>query len=123
MTRPLSGIVLIPDRLYQVAAVEGASPWFTVCHVTLRLMAPVLVLLDLRDVVLVLQVTFIPVLLVPGGGPRESTLTPPLVLYERAFLYGELGYASMLSLVLLVSTALVVGITALVARPWLRRAF
>jgi multiple sugar transport system permease protein len=114
---------MIPDRLYQVAAVEGASPWFTVRHVTLRLMAPVLALLALRDVVLVLQVTFIPVLLVTGGGPRESTLTPPLVLYERAFLYGELGYASMLSLVLLVSTAVVVGITALVTRPWLRRAF
>jgi multiple sugar transport system permease protein len=106
-----------------VAAVEGASPWFTVRHVTLKLMAPVLALLALRDLVLVLQVTFIPVLLVTRGGPRESTLTPPLVVYERAFLYGELGYASMLSLVLLVSTAVVVGIAALVARPWMRRAF
>lgn len=113
---------MIPDRFYQVAAVEGASPWFTVRHVTLKLMAPVLALLALRDVVLVLQVTFIPVLLVTRGGPRESTLTPPLVIYERAFLYGELGYASMLSLVLLVSTAVVVGIAALAARPWLGRA-
>ena len=112
---------MIPDRYYEVAAVEGASAWFTVRRVTLRLMAPVLALLALRDVILVLQVTFVPVLLVTEGGPRESTLTPPLVVYERAFLYGELGYASMLSLVLLVSTAVVVGAAAFAARPWLRR--
>ena len=114
---------MIPSRLYQVAAVEGASPWFTVRRVTLRLMAPVLALLALRDLVLVLQVTFVPVLLVTAGGPRESTLTPPLVIYERAFLYGELGYASMLSLALLVSTAVVIGLAARLARPWLRRTF
>ncbi len=114
---------MIPERLYQVAAVEGASPWFTVRTVTLRLMAPVLALLALRDVILVMQVTFVPVLLVTGGGPRESTMTPPLVIYERAFLYGDLGYAAMMSLVLLVSTAVVVGLVALVARPWRRAAF
>jgi multiple sugar transport system permease protein len=113
---------MIPQRLYQVAAIEGASPWFTVRKVTLRLMAPVLALLALRDLILVLQVTLVPVLLVTRGGPRESTLTPPLVIYERAFLYGDLGYASMLSLILLVSTAVVVGLAALAARPWLRRA-
>ncbi len=114
---------MIPARLYQVAAVEGASPWFTVRKLTLRLMAPVLALLALRDVILVMQVTFVPVLLVTGGGPRESTMTPPLVIYERAFLYGDLGYAAMQSLVLLVSTAVVLGLVALVARPWRHAAF
>jgi multiple sugar transport system permease protein len=114
---------MIPARLYQVAAVEGASPWFTVRKLTLRLMAPVLALLALRDVLLVMQVTsFVPVLMVTEGGPNESTTTPPLVIYQHAFLSGELGYAAMLSLVLLVSTAVVVGLVALVARPW-RRAF
>jgi multiple sugar transport system permease protein len=112
---------MIPARLYQVAAVEGASPWFTVRKVTLRLMAPVLALLALRDVILVVLVTFVPVLLVTDGGPRQSTRTPAVAIYERGFLSGELGYASMLSLVVLVSTAVVVGLAALVARPWLRR--
>jgi multiple sugar transport system permease protein len=111
---------MIPARLYQVAAVEGASPWFTVRKVTLRLMAPVLGLLALRDVLLVMQVTFVPALIVTDGGPNESTTTPSLVIYEHAFLSGELGYAAMLSLVLLVTTAVVVGLVALVARPWRR---
>jgi multiple sugar transport system permease protein len=114
---------MIPERLYQVAAIEGASPWFTVRKVTLRLMAPVLALLALRDLILVVQVTFVPALMVTGGGPRESTTTPSLVIYDRAFVFGEWGYAAMLSLTLLVSTAVVVGLVAVVARPWLRRAF
>jgi multiple sugar transport system permease protein len=114
---------MIPARLYQVAAVEGASPWFTVRKVTLRLMAPVLALLALRDVLLVTQVTLVPVLLVTDGGPHGSTTTPALEIYERAFLSGELGYAAMLSLVLLGSTAVVIGLVALVARPWRRAAF
>jgi multiple sugar transport system permease protein len=113
---------MIPDRLYQVAAIEGASAWFTVRKVTLPLMAPVLALLALRDVILVSQVTLVPVLMVTDGGPHASTMTPPLVIYERSFVSGEWGYASMLSLSLLVSTAVVVGILLLVARPWRRAA-
>jgi multiple sugar transport system permease protein len=109
---------MIPHRLYQVAAIEGASPWFTVRKVTLRLMAPVLALLALRDLILVMHVTFVPALMLTDGGPGGSTLTPPLVIYDRAFVFGEWGYASMLSLALLVSTAVVVGVVALVARRW-----
>jgi multiple sugar transport system permease protein len=111
---------MIPARLYQVAAVEGASPWFTVRKVTLRLMAPVLALLALRDVILVVLVTLVPVLIVTDGGPRGSTVTPALAIYERGFLSGDLGYASMLSLVLLVSTAVVVGVVAVGTRRWFR---
>ncbi|MGH3368221.1 MAG: carbohydrate ABC transporter permease [Nocardioidaceae bacterium] len=107
---------LIPERLYEMAAVEGAHPWYVVRRITLSLMAPLVALLAVRDVILVLQVTFVPVLLVTGGGPRYGTLTSPLYLYQRAFLYGELGYASALSTLLLVMTAVVVGLLALVAR-------
>lgn len=107
---------LIPQRLYEMAAVEGASAWYTTRHVTLRLLAPLVALLAVRDTLLVLQVTFVPVLLVTEGGPRYATLTTPLYIYRRAFLYGDLGYASTLSLLLLALTALVIGIVLLTAR-------
>lgn len=107
---------LIPSRLYEMAAVEGASAWYTTRRVTLRLLAPLVALLAVRDTLLVLQVTFVPVLLVTEGGPRYATLTTPLYIYRRAFLYGDLGYASTLSLLLLALTALVLGIVLLTAR-------
>ena len=49
---------------------------------------------------------FVPALLVTEGGPANATTTAPLHLYVRAFEYGELGYASTLSVTLLVLTAL-----------------
>ncbi len=84
--------------------------------VTVVFLAPLLALLAFRDVILMLQVLFVPVLLVTDGGPRYATLTSPLDIYREAFLYGDLGYASALSLLLLVLTGLVVGLQLLLAR-------
>ena len=110
----------IPETLYEAAASEGAPPVYVLRRLTLPLMAPLLALLAVRDVVLLLQVSFIPVLLVTEGGPRDATITPPLYLYQRAFVYGELGYASALSVVLLLLTALALGIQLLVLRRIMR---
>lgn len=110
----------IPERLYEAAAVESARPSYVLRRLTLPLMAPLLGLLALRDLVLLLQVSFLPVLLVTEGGPRDATLTPPLYLYQRAFVYGELGYASALSVLLLLLTAVALAAQALVLRRVLR---
>jgi len=110
----------IPDLLYEAAAVEGARPAYVVRRLTLPLMAPLLGLLAARDLVLLLQVSFVPVLLVTEGGPRDSTITPPLYLYQRAFGYGELGYASALSVLLLVLTGLVLLVQAVLMRRLFR---
>jgi multiple sugar transport system permease protein len=107
---------LIPARLYEAAAVEGARAGYTFRHVTLPLLAPVLALLALRDLVAVLQVAFVPVLLVTEGGPYYATLTTPLHLYQRAFTYGELGYGSALAMTLLVITGLAVAAQVLLLR-------
>lgn len=102
----LAARAAIPDRLYEALAVEGASPWFTTWRVTLPLMAPLILVLAVRDVVVVVQNAFVPALLVTEGGPALATTTAPLHLYVRAFEYGELGYSSTLSVTLLVLTTL-----------------
>lgn len=95
----------IPSHLYEAAAVDGASPWFVTRRVTLPLMAPVLGLLALRDVVLSLQVNFVPAMIVTDGGPAYATTYVPLFVYRQAFRYFRLGYASALSVTLFVLTA------------------
>lgn len=102
----LAARAAIPDRLYEALAVEGASPWFTTWRVTLPLMAPLILVLAVRDVVVVVQNAFVPALLVTEGGPALATTTAPLHLYVRAFEYGELGYSSTLSVTLLLLTTL-----------------
>ncbi|MFI7672758.1 carbohydrate ABC transporter permease [Actinophytocola sp. NPDC049390] len=102
----LAARLAIPSCLHEAIEVEGGSPWFAMTRVTLPLMAPIVLVLAVRDMVVVVQNAFVPALLVTDGGPANATLTAPLLIYRRAFEYGELGYASTLSVALLVLTAI-----------------
>ena len=114
-TVALAARIAIPAHLHEAIEVEGGSAWFAMTRVTLPLMAPVVIVLAVRDVVVVVQNAFVPALLVTGGGPAHATLTAPLLIYRRAFEYGELGYASTLSLTLLVLTAAAAAIPLWIA--------
>lgn len=109
---------LIPEQLYEAAAVDGASPWLTLRKITLPLMAPILTLLALRDVVLSFQINFTPALLVTEGGPRYATTYLPLYAYRQAFRYFRLGYASAMTLTMFVLTALIVYFQYRLIRRW-----
>lgn len=99
---------MISPSLYEAASVDGAGPWFTLKRVTLPLMAPAMALLALRDIIMSLQVSFVPALIVTDGGPRYATTYLPLYVYRTAFTYFRFGYAAALSLSMFVITALVV---------------
>lgn len=108
----------IPNSLYEAAAVDGAKPLFTLTRLTLPLMGPVLALLALRDVVLSLQVNFVPALLLTDGGPRYATNYLPLFVYRTAFRYFRLGYASTIALTMFLLTALIVFVQYRMAKRW-----
>ena len=108
----------VPEHLYEAAAVDGASPWYTFRKVTLPLMAPILALLALRDVILSFQINFTPALLITEGGPRYATTYLPLYAYRQAFRYFRLGYASAMTLTMFVLTAVIVYIQYRLVRRW-----
>ena len=71
-------------------------------RITLPLMAPVLVLLLLRDTILSLQFSFVPALVVTDGGPPPyATTYLSLFVYRNAFEYLRYGYAAAATLVML----------------------
>ena len=109
---------MIPAPLYEAAAVDGATPWFTLRSVTLPLMAPIMSLLALRDVILSLQVNFVPALIITDGGPRYATTYLPLYVYRTAFRYFRFGYASALTLSMFVLTALAIYMQYRLARRY-----
>ncbi|WBQ08517.1 carbohydrate ABC transporter permease [Kribbella sp. CA-293567] len=114
-TVALAARIAIPARLHEAIELEGGSGWFAMTRVTLPLMAPIVIVLAVRDVVVVVQNAFVPALLVTGGGPVNATLTAPLLIYRRAFEYGELGYASTLSVTLLVLTGIAAALPLWIA--------
>ena len=105
-------------RLYEAAALDGCSPRMQLRHITLPLMAPVLLLLAVRDTALLLQVSFVPAYLLTDGGPGNATLYLPIYIYDQAFEFLGFGYSAMLTLVLLAITLVVIALQLLVVRRW-----
>ncbi|MEJ7725782.1 MAG: sugar ABC transporter permease [Actinomycetes bacterium] len=114
----------LPGEVYELAAIEDATGWDVVRRVTLPLMAPVLVLLLLRDAILSLQISFVPALVVTDGGPPPySTTYLSLFVYRNAFEYLRYGYAAAATAVMLLLTLAAVALQWRLVRRlrWLGR--
>ena len=108
----------INSRLYEAAALEGCAPWRQLVHITLPLLAPVLVLLAIRDTVLMLQASFVPAYLLTDGGPENATLYLPIYIYDQAFEFLGFGYSAMVTLALIAITLVLVAGQVLLVRRW-----
>jgi multiple sugar transport system permease protein len=108
----------VPASLYEAAALEGCGPVGRLRRITLPLLAPVLVLLAIRDSILTLQVNFVPGYLLTDGRPRNATLYLPVYIYDQAFEFSGFGYASLLTLVLMLGSAALIGLMLVLARRW-----
>ena len=108
----------LPSETYEAAAVDGASAWQQLRHVTLPQLAPLLVLLAVRDTILSLQVNFVPAYVLTDGGPDAATLFLPVYIFDQAFEFLGFGYGAMLTLVLFVVTGVLITVQALLARRW-----
>lgn len=108
----------IPDALDDAARVDGAGTWAIMREVTLPLMAPVLLLLVLRDTILLLQESFTTVWLMTQGGPYYATYTLPLFIYEQGFDLLSFGTASATLWVLYLLTGVLVALILIIARQW-----
>lgn len=93
----LAGLQNIPDTLYEVAHIEGASYpqkwWF----VTLPMLNPMVVTVVVLSTIGGFSL-FIEPYVLTGGGPLNSTLSGLLYIYNQAFYFNHMGYAAALGL-------------------------
>jgi multiple sugar transport system permease protein len=112
----LAGLQGIPTALYEAAQIDGASAVQSFFTITLPLITPVLFYNLVTGIIGSFQI-FTTVYVMTAGGPVESTLFYNLYLYNNAFRYNRMGYASALAwvlfLVVLVLTLLVFRSSAL----------
>jgi multiple sugar transport system permease protein len=108
----------INARLYEAAALEGCGPVQQLRRVTLPLLAPVLVLLALRDTVLTLQSNFVPAYILTDGGPANATLYLPIYIFDQSFEFLGFGYGAMITLVVLLITAVLIALQLMLVRRW-----
>ena len=97
----VSGMQSISSELYDAARVDGAGPireFFTVTLPGLRGPLSVVLTLTVLGAIRVFDIVW----LTTRGGPGISTITPTIVLYQRAFANPDIGAAAAIGVVLAV---------------------
>ncbi len=108
----LAGLQNIPNELYEAAELDGASSWARLKSITLPLLRPVTLFNTIMGIITSFQsFTQIIIMLDMDGGIEKSGLVYGLYIYTNAFRDFKMGYASALSWILLIITAITVGIT------------
>ncbi|HQY87650.1 MAG TPA: sugar ABC transporter permease, partial [Tepidisphaeraceae bacterium] len=103
----LAGLKGIPQSYYEAAAVDGASPLRQFWHITLPQLTPYIffnLVMGLIGTFQLFESSFI----LTGGGPADTTLFYVYHLFNNAFRYGNMGYASAMAWMLFV---IILGIT------------
>lgn len=108
----LAGLQGIPTELYEAAQIDGAGAWQRFYRVTLPMLSPVILFNLILALINQFQ-WFTEPFVMTQGGPENTTLTFMLYLYQNAFTYFKMGYASAMAWVFFV---LVLVLTALVFR-------
>src|SRR4051794_881937 len=99
----LAGMQGIPQELHEAAKVDGAGSWSRLRHVTIPQLAPTTLFLLVMGIIGSLQV-FTQIFVMTKGGPVERTTTMVYYIYEAAFKFYEMGYATTLAFVLFAIT-------------------
>jgi multiple sugar transport system permease protein len=106
----LAGLQSIPPSLHEAAAIDGATRRDRFFKITLPLLSPItffVFVITVIDAFKTFEVTYA----MTGGGPNNASTTLAFYIYQNAFIFGRMGFASSLALFLL----LFVGLTTLLS--------
>lgn len=99
----LAGLQDVDRALYEAADVDGANWWHKIRHITVPSLSPVILFNVILAIIASFQF-FTQAFIITNGGPINASLFYALYLYQNAFSYLHMGYASGLAWILLVIT-------------------
>jgi multiple sugar transport system permease protein len=117
----LAGLQDVPRELYEAASIDGASAARKVWHVTLPSISPVIFFNLIIAIIGTLQVFVLPYIMTKGG-PARSTYFYTMYLYDNAFSYLKMGYASAMAWVQLLIVLALTALAAWSSKKWVHYA-
>ncbi|PXX52356.1 MULTISPECIES: sugar ABC transporter permease [Hungatella] len=100
----MAGLYSLPSDAMEAARVDGASSWQTFKYLTLPLLKPMTLFVVITSIISYIQ-AYVQVLILTEGGPGTATYLSSYIIYNEAFVKYNFGYASAMSFVLFVITA------------------
>ncbi|QQA43383.1 carbohydrate ABC transporter permease [Pelagovum pacificum] len=95
----LAGLQGIPRELYEAADIDGANSWQKFWRITVPQLAPTTFFVTVIMTIQSFKV-FDQIFMITQGGPGTSTLVLVYHIYNESFVSWDLGYASMVAMVL-----------------------
>ena len=105
----LAGLQGISKTLYEAAKIDGAGEWQQFLYITVPLISPTTFFILIMSFISSFQV-FGLIYVMTNGGPAYSTMVYIYYLFQNAFNFFKMGYASSLAWVLF----LIIGLVTLI---------
>ena len=112
----LAGLQVIPSSYYEAARIDGAGPWALFRYITLPLLRPFILFVMVVSVIKASQ-AFSLFYALTNGGPADATKVVPYLIYETAFGFNRMGYASAMAMLMFLALLILTAIQFRVLRP------
>lgn len=111
----LAGLKGIPKVLYEAAEIDGAGAWAKFRNVTVPMLSPTILFNVIIELIAAFQIVD-PPLVLTDGGPNNATRLYVFNLYETAFEFSKMGYASLLAWILFIIVMLLTILTLQISK-------
>lgn len=103
----LAGLQDVPEALYDAAAIDGANFWQQSINISVPIIRPT-ILYNVTTLIIGVFQWFAEPYIMTEGGPSNATMFYSLYLYQNAFTFFKMGYASAQGwIMLLVAMAII----------------
>jgi multiple sugar transport system permease protein len=113
----LAGLQNIPGTLYEAAKMDGAGPVRTFFAITLPLLTPTAFFVLIITIIESFN-TFGITYSMTQGGPYGATNTLSYYIYQNAFVFFRMGYASSLAYVLFLIVLIITWVNFIFKKKW-----
>ncbi|MBD3940653.1 sugar ABC transporter permease [Microbacterium sp. NEAU-LLC] len=96
----LAALQSVPRHLYEAAALDGAGAFQQFRHITVPMLNPVTFFLVVTSIIGGAQIFIEINIMTPTGGPEFSSASIVWYIWQKAFNYLQMGYATAMSVVL-----------------------
>ncbi|MFE3461493.1 carbohydrate ABC transporter permease [Nocardiopsis aegyptia] len=110
-----AALIAVPRELEEAARLDGASWWQVFWRVRFPYIRPVWITTSIMATTFALRGFDIPYLLT-GGGPGQASELVTTYMYKTAFVHTDYGYASAISVFIVVESLVAVGLILLLLR-------
>jgi multiple sugar transport system permease protein len=105
----IGGLQNISPEIYDAARIDGAVAWQRLFYITIPLLRPTLLFVLVADISINFLL-FAPIFMLTNGGPADSTNVLMYEAYKSGFIFGDMGRAMAIIVVVVAILLVVVGL-------------